>query len=65
MTCEDCRSFRLTRGSRDWYGLQLEPDDCECVGKASEEEIEKYFSDASDDAEKCSGFVSRHKEDWE
>ena len=27
MTCEDCLFFKLTRGSRDWHGLQLEPDD--------------------------------------
>ena len=63
MTCEDCLYFRLTRGSRDWHGLQLEPDDAECVGNASEKDLDKYFADAEDNAENCSGFRSRYKED--
>ena len=64
MTCCDCMCFKLTRGSRDWYGLQLEPDDAECVGNASEEELDRYFCDAEDGAEHCSGFKSRYKEDY-
>ena len=63
MTCEDCLFFKLTRGSRDWYGLQLEPDDAECVGNASESDLDKYFADAQDGAENCTGFRSRYKED--
>ena len=65
MTCEDCLFFKLTRGSRDWYGLQLEPDDAECVGNASEKDLDKYFCDAEDGAENCNGFRSKHKEEWE
>ena len=63
MTCEDCIYFKKTRGSRNWHGVQLEPDDYECVGNASEEEIDKYFCDAEDGAENCKGFRSRYKED--
>lgn len=63
MTCEDCLYFKLTRGSRNWHGLQLEPDDAECVGNASERELDKYFTDAEDGAENCTGFRSRYKED--
>ena len=65
MTCEDCIYFKLTRGSRDRYGFQQEPDDAECVGNASEEEIDKYFCDAEDGAEHCTGFRTKHKEEWE
>lgn len=65
MTCCNCIYFKLTRGSHDIHGLQLEPDDAECVGNASEEDIDKYFCDAEDGAEHCSGFKSRNKEDWE
>ena len=63
MTCEDCLYYKLTRGSRNWYGQQLEPDDAECVGNASETEIDRYFVEAEDNAENCSGFRSRYKED--
>lgn len=63
MTCEDCLYFKLTRGSHDRYGLQLEPDDAECVGNVSEKDLDTYFTDAQDGAEECSGFRSRYKED--
>ena len=63
MTCEDCIYFKEYRGTRDRYGLQLEPDDYECVGNASERELDKYFTDAEDGAENCTGFRSRYKED--
>ena len=63
MTCEDCLYFRQIRGSRNWYGQQMEPDDCECVGSASEREMDKYFINAEDNAENCTGFRSRYKED--
>ena len=65
MTCEDCIYLKITRGSRNKYGIQLEPDDTECVGNCTEEEIDKYYSDAEEHAEECSGFRSRHKEEWE
>ena len=32
---------------------------------ASEEEIDKYFCDAEDGAEHCTGFRTKHKEEWE
>ena len=63
MTCEDCLYFKIYRGSRDRYGLQLDPDDYECVGSASEREMDKYFINAEDNAENCTGFRSRYKED--
>ena len=67
MTCEDCRFFMKYRGSRDRYGLQLEPDDYDCASsRASEKDLDKYFADAEDGAENCCGFERRlTKEDFE
>lgn len=63
MTCEDCIYFKEYRGTRDGYGLQLEPDDYECVGNVTDRDLDRYFTNAEDNAENCTGFRSRYKED--
>ena len=68
MRCEDCKYFKVYTGTRDRYGLQQEPDDYECVGRATEEDLDRFFSNSeswNNSADGCSGFESRHKEDWE
>lgn len=65
MTCGDCIKYKIYRGSRDRYGLQLEPDDADCTGNPTKEDYNRYFSEAEDGAEHCSCFRSRFKEDWE
>lgn len=65
MTCSDCLYLKCYRGRRDRYGIQTEPDDYECVGKASKEDRYKYFFEAEDDAEHCEGFKSKYKEDYD
>lgn len=68
MTCEDCIYFKEYRGTRDRYGLQLEPDDYECVGNVTDRDLDRYFTNAEswdNEEDACSGFRSRHKEEWE
>lgn len=67
MTCDDCRYFREHRGSRNWYGEQTEPDDYDCTSsRATEKDLDKYFTDAEDGAENCMGFEQKwRKEDFE
>ena len=66
MTCEECRHFVHHRGHRDRYGLQTEPDDYDCTGNATEDDLDKYFCDGEDGAENCMGFKRRMtKEDFE
>ena len=66
MRCDDCMFLKEYRGSRDRWGLQLEPDYYECVGNASEDDIDKYFVEFEDGAENCKGFRCKHKEEeWE
>lgn len=60
--CYDCKNFRVYSGSHDRFGVPQEPDDYECIGLPTEEEIDKYFCDGvewrdSDDG--CSGFELR------
>ena len=65
MRCDDCLCFKEYRGSRDRWGLQLEPDDYECEGNATELDLDRYFSECLDGAENCQGFRARYKEDDE
>ena len=65
MSCGDCKYFKEYKGARDRYGLQLDLDDYECVGRASERDMEKYFVEAEDGAENCSGFECKYKEEEE
>lgn len=41
--CYDCKNLVCYRGSKDRYGVPQEPDDYECVGEPTEEEMEDYF----------------------
>ena len=59
MTCMDCINFKVWKGSRDRWGLQLEPDDCECKAEPTEDEIERYFCNCEDSAENCGGFYQK------
>ena len=60
MTCEDCKFFRYRRGRRDWYGVQQDPDDVDCISnRATEDDLDKYLCDGEDNAEKCMGFERR------
>lgn len=58
--CYDCKFFKIYRGSRDRFGVQQEPDDSECISdRATEEDIDKYYSDGvswSNDEEGCAGY---------
>ena len=66
MNCLECEYYKVYRGSRDWYGMQLEPDDSECMGNPTEEELDKYYSDGAEwevNEEGCSGFKRRMTED--
>lgn len=56
MTCRDCVHFKTYQGSRDFHGLQLDPDEYECTAEPSEEDIDKYFCNAEDGAEECTAF---------
>lgn len=44
-SCNDCKFFKVYRGSRDRWGIQQEPDDYECTGNPTEAELDKYFCD--------------------
>jgi hypothetical protein len=62
MNCHDCRFLKVYRGSRDRYGLQMEPDDYECTSsRATEDNLDRYFCDAEDGAEKCMGFEEKEE----
>ena len=68
MTCEDCKFFRIYRGSRDRYGVPQEPDDAECVGNVTENDLEKFLCNAESwdkEEDGCSCFSARYKEEWE
>lgn len=68
MRCEECINFKLYRGSHDRYGLQLEPDDAECVGNVTENDLEKFFCNAETwdkEEDGCSCFSPRDKEELE
>lgn len=58
-SCKDCIYFKFYRGTRDRWGIQQEPDDYECAGQSTEEELDRFFSDGeewSEDAEGCQAF---------
>ena len=60
--CYDCKFFRCYSGSHDRFGVPQEPDDYECEGEPTEEDIDKYFCDGEewrDNETGCSGFVMR------
>ena len=65
MTCRDCIRYKIYRGSRDRYGLQLEPDVADCTGRPTDDEYNEFFCNASERAEDCSWFKSKYKEDME
>ena len=48
MNCFDCKHLIVWEGSHDMYGCPLEPDEYECTGEPTEEEIDKYFSNNED-----------------
>ena len=52
MNCFNCKNFRIYQGDR------VTPDDFECVGEPTEEDIVKYFEDNGDFTKEnpCSGF---------
>lgn len=58
--CTECKYYRVYRGTTDRFGVPQEPDDAECTSdRATEEDLDKYFSDGiswHDDAEGCAGF---------
>lgn len=59
MRCQDCCHLKCYKGSTDWYGVPQEPDDYECTGNPSEEDLERYFCNDEewhDDEDECSGF---------
>lgn len=61
-SCFDCENFICYRGSHDRYGVPQEPDDYECLGEPTEEEIEDYFCNGMewDEYEDgCSAFIMR------
>lgn len=67
LSCEDCKYFRVYYGSKDKYGVPQEPDDYECVGEPSDEDIDKYFTDSEEwdsSEDGCSGFAMR-EDDYE
>lgn len=58
-SCFECQMLVKYSGSKDRYGVPQEPDDYECKGEPTEEEIDKYFCDGqewSSDEEGCSCF---------
>ena len=68
MTCEDCKFFKRYTGTRDRYGVPQEPDDYECVGNVTENDMERFFCNAEswdNKEDACGGFEQRYKEEWE
>ena len=67
MNCFDCKHLIVWEGSHDMYGCPLEPDEYECTGEPTEEEIDKYFSNNEDFDEEfpCSAFEKREDDDYE
>jgi len=68
MTCSDCIHFKLYTGTRDRYGIQQEPDDAECTGNVTENDLERYFCNAESWENKedaCGDFSPREREEWE
>lgn len=66
MNCLECKYYKVYRGSRDWYGMQLEPDDSECMGNPTEKDLDKYYTDGEEwevNEEGCSGFKRKMTED--
>lgn len=58
-SCDDCVHFKCYRGSRDRYGIQQEPDVYDCTGNATEDELDRFFTNCEEweeDSEGCQAF---------
>ena len=63
--CYECANLRCYRGSHDRYGVPQEPDDYECAGEPTEEEIDRYFCEGKEwrfDEDGCSAFIQKEYE---
>lgn len=58
-SCFNCEYLRLYRGTCDSLGVPQEPDEYECDGEPTEEELDTYFTDGKcwdDTVSGCSGY---------
>lgn len=68
--CHECKNLRCYRGGRDRYGVPQEPDEYECkvIEELTEEEADRFFSNAESwesPEDGCSGFVMIDWEDFQ